>query len=126
MSDTHVRVDATLNEQMKAIASTTSHMSTKDHWNEAAKYYIKNYHEQTLAETIGFERIIRDEIQKLDKHISSFIGKIGMDNSQALVILIQLILAMDEKEVNYVNMLRVLEESRPDAVRFFKHHFKDE
>lgn len=109
------KIDPILHEKMKDIVKRKGADATLyDEYNLAIKNHIAMVMEEELLKDSKIEEIISNEIKKVDKHLSSMLGRTGMDVSMVLMGLILFL----EKTLK-VDREQIQEKLRRDGARYF-------
>lgn len=77
---THIRVDDSLHEKMKSLAIKNKNNIT-DEYKKAITAYIENETQEQILADSQIEKLINKKMDNIDKHLSSFIGKIDKEMS---------------------------------------------
>lgn len=111
----NVKINPVLHEKMKELVKRNGNIRTITQEYELA---IKNHIAHSLQEGIikdsKLEEIIENKLSKTDKHLSSMLGRTGMDVSMILMGLIILL----EKEFD-ADKKSIMEKLRQDGARYF-------
>lgn len=77
---THIRVDDSLHEKMKSLASKNKENIT-DEYKKAIMQYIENESQKQVLVDSQIEQLINKKMDSIDRHLSSFLGKIDREMS---------------------------------------------
>ena len=80
----NVKMPSLLHEKIKNVAKLKN-SSLQDCYVEAVEKYLKEFYQEQVLELSGVDRLIKDEFKKMDRHLSSMLGRTGMDVSMILM-----------------------------------------
>lgn len=80
----NVKIPAELHERMKSVAKLKN-CSLYDCYIEAINNYLKGVYQEEVLKMTLVEKLIKDEFRKMDRHLSSMLGRTGMDVSMVLM-----------------------------------------
>lgn len=80
----NVKFPAALHERMRSIAKLKN-LTIQDCYYEAVIKYQKEFYQEQVLDVTFIEKLIKDEFRKMDKHLSSMLGRTGMDVSMILM-----------------------------------------
>ncbi|MEG2110051.1 MAG: hypothetical protein RRY19_09720 [Clostridium sp.] len=118
MGETHARVGEDLHEKMKSISKQTGRL-IKEEYDIAIQEYIQRFEEKKLLKDSGLEKMLDEKIDKLDSHLSSMLGRTGLDASMILVGVAYFLESYFEKDIN-----EVFNTLRKDGVDYFTNKSK--
>lgn len=118
MGETHARVGEDLHEKMKSISKQTGRL-IKEEYDIAIQEYIQRFEEKKLLKDSELEKMLDEKIDKLDSHLSSMLGRTGLDASMILVGVAYFLESYFEKDIN-----EVFNTLRKDGVDYFTNKSK--
>ena len=118
MGETHARVGEELHEKMKSISKQTGRL-IKEEYDIAIQEYIQRFEEKNLLKDSELEKMLDNKIDKLDNHLSSMLGRTGLDASMILVGMAYFLESYFEKDVN-----EIFNTLRKDGVDYFNNKSK--
>lgn len=123
MADLRVtqKIDPILHEKMKNVVKRKgTHATLYDEYNLAIRNHIAKASEEEILKDSKIEEIISHEIKKVDKHLSSMLGRTGMDVSMTLMGLILFL----EKTLK-VDREQIQDRLMRDGARYFTAAIQD-
>ena len=118
MGETHARVGEDLHEKMKSISKQTGRL-IKEEYDIAIQEYIQRFEEKKLFKDSELEKMLDEKFDKLDNHLSSMLGRTGLDASMILVGMTYFLESYFEKDISDIfNTLR------KDGVDYFTNKSK--
>lgn len=114
----NVKIDDKLHQRMKKIVEREGG-SLKDSYEIAIEEYIQRKEEKELLRNSELEKMLDEKIDKLDSHLSSMLGRTGLDASMILVGMTYFLESYFEKDIaDIFNTLR------KDGVDYFTNKSK--
>lgn len=108
-------IDSILHEKMKRIVKEKGGARTLlEEYNQAVENHIANYYQEEIIKDSLLEKTIQTEIKKIDKHLSSMLGRSGMDISMILVGIIEFLADYFEKDFDEMS-----EELRKTGAKYY-------
>lgn len=80
----NVKIPSILHEKMKNV-TRLKNTTLQDCYIEAVTKYLKEVYQEHVLEVTFVDRLIKDEFRKMDRHLSSMLGRTGMDVSMVLM-----------------------------------------
>ncbi|MGD9678941.1 MAG: hypothetical protein AB7V16_11425 [Vulcanibacillus sp.] len=117
----NVRIDDDLHEMMKTLSITNKNnpeSKVKEEYREAILNHIKKSNDELIANNNSIIPWFNKRTDVLDKHLSSMMGRTGMDVSMILVGLIYLLEHLFEEDKD--NIIEVL---KKDGARYYTNKF---
>jgi len=84
---TTTKVDDSLHKKMKELAKK-NRRSIYDEYTEALNRYVANEKQEEIFKDSKLEKLLDEKLSRIDKHLSSMLGRTGMDTSMILMGLI--------------------------------------
>lgn len=116
----NVKIPSVLHEKMKSVTKLKN-STLQDCYIEAVEKYLKEAYQEQVLEITHADRLIKDEFKKIDRHLSSMLGRTGMDVSMILMglclFLRDYFTASGEEPPEIDNILETL---RKDGARYFR------
>ncbi|MGL5381750.1 hypothetical protein [Clostridium sp.] len=118
MGETHARVSEALHEKMKSISKQKG-TKIKEEYDAALQEYIQRFEEKKVLQDSELEKMLDEKLAKVDSHLSSMLGRTGLDASMILVGLAYFLEDYYEKDIaDIFNRLRT------DGVDYFTNKSK--
>ncbi|MDU6274077.1 hypothetical protein [Clostridium sp.] len=122
MSDNraNIKINDRLHQRMKKIAERDG-LNLKDSYENAIEEYIQRKEEKELLGNSELEKMLDERFAKIDKHLSSMLGRMGLDMSMNLIGMVYLLESYFEKDAT-----EIFNTLRKDGVDYYtnKSHLK--
>ncbi len=123
MSDNraNIKINDRLHQRMKKIAERDG-LNLKDSYENAIEEYIQRKEEKELLGNSELEKMLDERFAKIDKHLSSMLGRTGLDMSMNLIGMVYLLESYFEKDAT-----EIFNTLRKDGVDYYtnKSHLKE-
>lgn len=117
---THIKIDARLYAKLKERAKARPGATIVKELDNAVRFYLAEEAQRDIEEFSGIEKLLQEQTNKLDKHLSSMIARVTMDVSMLLMGQIMMLKKDFSTPEHKLSDERVMEILIAQGARYFK------
>ena len=118
MGRTPVKMEDMLHMQMKEVAKGKNR-SIQTEYDDAIKFYLKYVREKEIARVVDIEGMIKNSIGRMEDHLASFIGRVGIDNAIGLMGIVMIYEDFMKEQGKEINRNELFDTMRARGAQYF-------